>query len=77
VDDAIDPITTVDLVRLEIEAELLAHHTSEEAADQWVTRMMAAIVAPSCRASIASRRACFELGLVSRGEPAVVFALPG
>jgi hypothetical protein len=34
VDDAIDPITTVDLVRLEIEAELFAHHTSEEAADR-------------------------------------------
>src|SRR6266404_9656155 len=33
VDDAIDPIT-VDLLRAQFEAEPLAHHTSEEAADR-------------------------------------------
>src|SRR5262245_41431024 len=43
---------------------------------QWVTRMMAAIVAPSGRHSMASTRACFDPGRRSREEPALVFALP-
>jgi hypothetical protein len=33
VNDTVDPVT-VDLLRVEIEAELFAHHTSEEAADR-------------------------------------------
>jgi hypothetical protein len=39
--------------------------------------MMAAIVVPSARPSIASTRACFEFGRLSRGEPAAGFALLG
>ena len=33
VDDTIDPLT-VDFLRVEVEAELFAHHPSEEAADR-------------------------------------------
>src|SRR5438128_7770322 len=44
---------------------------------QWVARMMAAMVAPSGRASIASTRACFEPDRLSRSEPVLVFVLPG
>src|SRR5262249_38930065 len=43
---------------------------------QRVARMMAAIVAPSGRPSMASTRACFEPGRLSREERALVFALP-
>src|SRR5262249_9246550 len=43
---------------------------------QWVARMMAAIVAPSGRPSMASTRACFDPGRLTREEPALVFALP-
>src|SRR5260370_34095432 len=38
VDDAIDPVT-IDLLRGQIEAEPLAHHTSEEAADRMLLPM--------------------------------------
>jgi len=38
VDDAIDPVT-VDLLRAQIKAEPLAHHTSEEAADRMLLPM--------------------------------------
>src|SRR5262249_25422092 len=42
---------------------------------QRVTRIMAAIVAPSGRPSMASTRACFDPGRLSREAPALVFAL--
>jgi hypothetical protein len=43
---------------------------------QWVARMMAAIVAPSGRSSIASTRACFEPARLSGSASVSVFALP-
>src|SRR5262249_30258828 len=77
--DAIDPVT-VNLLRAQIKAELLAHHPGEEAADRVLLPIggahMAAIVAPSGRPSMASTRACFDPGRPSREEPALVFALP-
>ena len=80
VDDAIDPVP-VDFLRAQIKAELLAHHAGKEASDRvllpMVARMMAAIVVPSVRPSIASTRACFEPGRLSCKESALVFALSG
>src|SRR5262245_10144581 len=67
-DDAIDPLT-VDLLRAQFKAELLAHHGSEEAADRMLLPMGdahdGAIVAPSVRPSMASTRACFDPGRLS------------
>ena len=78
--DAIDPVP-IDFLGTQIKAELLAHHAGKEAADriccQWVARMVAAIVAPSVRPSIASTRACFEPGWLPIREPPSLFAFPG
>jgi hypothetical protein len=79
VDDAIDPMT-VEFLGLKIEAEPLAHHASEEAANRVLLPMGRAddgsYRRSSGRPSIASTRACFEPGRLSRDEPALVFALP-
>jgi hypothetical protein len=54
-----------------------AKNPRTECCCQWVARMMAAIVAPSGRASIASTRACFEPDRLSGGEAILVFVVPG
>ena len=55
--------------------ETLLGNPRTECCCQPVARMIAAIVAPSAWPSIASTRACFEPGRLSRGERALVLGL--
>ena len=68
---------TVDWHAAEIPSLTFSWRARTECCCQWVARMMAAIVAPSVRPSIASTRACFEPGRLSCKESALVFALSG
>jgi hypothetical protein len=79
VDDAINPVTVPNLLRAQVEAELLARHASKEATHRVLLPLGGAHDGGNrcslCSAQQRERtRACFEPDRLWLGEPVLLFA---